>query len=231
MAFFIYFLYHIVNLRQKAMLVTVGKENFQLFPQKAMLWQRSNMLIVADAHFGKVNHFRKNGIPVPAKAALQNVETLVMLIQITRPARLLFLGDLFHSNFNQDWETIILLISYFPEVSFELVQGNHDVLDITAYEQAKLKLHGPVLEEPPFLFTHQPLDSIPENRYNLAGHIHPGIMLTGSARQSLTLPCFHFSSQQAVCPAFGVFTGLCLIQPDRNDRVFAIAENQIVQVT
>jgi hypothetical protein len=50
----------------------------------------------------------------------------------------------------------------------------------------------------------------------------------GKGRQSLTLPCFWFSKNQAFLPAFGVFTGFRPMKPARGDQIFAIVEGEIV---
>lgn len=202
---------------------------FELFPQKVLLWHSKRMLIVADVHLGKVNHFRKNGIPVPARAGVQSIETLVSLIGFLQPRRVLFLGDLFHSRFNSEWESVLQVIRHFNTISFELVEGNHDVLENIHYQQSGLKLHGVCLDEDPFLFTHQPMENVPEGKFNIAGHVHPGILLSGKGKQGLKLPCFHVSRQHALCPAFGEFTGLSVIKPTAGDRIFVIADNQVFE--
>ena len=69
-----------------------------------------------------------------------------------------------------------------------------------------------------------------DSYYNLAGHIHPGVRMIGGGRQIITLPCFYFGEKQGLLPAFGIFTGLKRITPEKNDKVFVIAENRIVEV-
>jgi uncharacterized protein len=49
-------------------------------------------------------------------------------------------------------------------------------------------------------------------------------------RQSLQFPCFHFTKNYCVLPAFSRFTGLALIDAAKNENVFAIVENKIVQL-
>lgn len=189
------------------------------------------MLVLADVHLGKVNHFRKNGIPVPVRAGIRNIEILVSLVDFLQPVRVLFfLGDLFHSRFNSDWDAVKQVIAHFKAVAFELVEGNHDVLEKIHYEQSGLQLHGTCLDEGPFVFTHHPIKNVPEGKFNIAGHVHPGIFLGGKGKQGVKLPCFYFSRKHALCPAFGEFTGLSAIQPLPGDRTFVIADNQVLEV-
>ncbi|MCS6974385.1 MAG: ligase-associated DNA damage response endonuclease PdeM [Cyclobacteriaceae bacterium] len=211
--------------------INILNEVLELFPQKVIMWHSKRMLVVADVHLGKINHFRKNGIPVPARAGRQNIEALVSILDFLQPRRVLFLGDLFHSRFNSDWEAVLQVIRHYESVSFELVEGNHDVLEKVHYEQSGLKLHGAYLEESPFLFTHQPMEAVPEGKFNIAGHLHPGLFLQGKGKQGIKLPCFHFSAQRAVCPAFGGFTGLSSVRPMNGDRLFVIADSEVVEVS
>jgi DNA ligase-associated metallophosphoesterase len=210
--------------------VEVSGEVFQLFPQKAIYWKRANMLLVADIHLGKINHFRRAGIAVPPKANDHNIELLIDLIHLSRPARVVCLGDLFHSHYNPEWEVFGELVSHFSSLSFELVVGNHDIMSDLQYQRKGIKLHS-TLQAGPFLMTHHPMGEVPESFYNLAGHIHPGVALRGKGRQSVTLPCFYFGGNQGLLPAFGSFTGLARITPKKDDRVFVLAEQKIMLVS
>jgi DNA ligase-associated metallophosphoesterase len=212
------------------MKVQVFGDEFVMMPEKALLWPSKNMLLVADLHLGKINHFRKSGIPVPAKANERNWELMVSMIETVKPERVVFLGDLFHSHYNEAWEGLRQFIRNFPSVVFELVIGNHDILSDVQYERSRIMLHRETLHEPPFVFTHHPMERVAENVYNVAGHIHPGVLLRGSGKQAVTLPCFHFSRQQAILPAFGSFTGLARIHPKKEDRIFVIVDETVMEV-
>ncbi|HOX83725.1 MAG TPA: ligase-associated DNA damage response endonuclease PdeM, partial [Chryseolinea sp.] len=176
-----------------------------------------------------INHFRKSGIPVPSKANEKNLELIVELIDSTKPERVIFLGDLFHSHYNQEWEVFGELVKHFQSISFELVLGNHDILSEGQYSRKGITLHTE-LKLHPFIFTHHPLEEEVQDFYNLAGHIHPGATLYGKARQSITLPCFYFGKHQGILPAFGMFTGLARIKPKEGDGVYLIAENTVLKV-
>lgn len=209
--------------------VEILNEVLELFPQKAIHWRKHNILLLADLHLGKINHFRRAGIAVPPSANDRNLELLVELIQITKPRRLIFLGDLFHSHYNPEWEVFGELVKHFSPVSFELVVGNHDIMSDLQYSRKGIIVHD-FLTIGSFVFTHHPLEEIPEDLYNISGHIHPGVNLRGKGRQSVTLPCFYFGQRQAYLPAFGLFTGLARISPKKDDRVYVVAENKILSV-
>jgi uncharacterized protein len=211
------------------MTIDLCGEVLELLPQKAIYWKRERALLMADLHLGKVNHFRKSGIPVPSKANEQNLEFIVELIELTNPSRVIFLGDLFHSHYNPEWEVFGELVKHFQSISFELVVGNHDLLSEGQYLRKSIAVYTE-LRLYPFIFTHHPLEERVDNFYNLAGHIHPGATLHGKARQSVTLPCFYFGKQHGILPAFGVFTGLAQIKPKMGDGVYVIVKDVVVKV-
>src|SRR5258706_12536317 len=100
----------------------------ELLPEKALWLPSLKMLVLADVHWGKIDHFRKAGIPVPVKGNDKNAETLIAIINLFKPKRVIFLGDLFHSVYNDGWETFGQIRNAFAHCSFELVIGNHDIL-------------------------------------------------------------------------------------------------------
>lgn len=209
------------------MQVEVFGELLELYPQKAVFWKKEKMLLLADMHLGKVNHFRRSGIPVPVKANDKNIEILIDLMWKTKPERVVCLGDLFHSHYNPEWEVFGEVVKHFTAVSFELVLGNHDIMSEQQYIRKGIKLYDKMRIND-FLFTHHPLETVPDHVYNLSGHIHPSVQLNGKGKQSVTLACFHFGKSQGLLPAFGMFTGLARIEPQKDDKVFVIVENKVL---
>lgn len=209
--------------------VEILGEKFGLYPQKAIFWKSQDCLLLSDLHLGKINHFRKAGIPVPAKANDHNLEVFIDLINICKPKRIICLGDLFHSHYNAEWEVFGEVVRHFSSISIELVQGNHDIMGKYQYSRKGIAVHD-TLRLGNFLLTHHPLETIPEATYNIAGHIHPGVSLVGRGRQAMTLPCFYFSERQALLPAFGKFTGLAKIAPKKQDKVFVVTEDRVIEV-
>ncbi|PWL28605.1 ligase-associated DNA damage response endonuclease PdeM [uncultured Roseivirga sp.] len=201
-------------------------QTLHLLPEKGIFWEEKNYLILADLHLGKAGHFRKSGIPISDLIHSKDILILDKLIAKFKPQQVIFLGDLFHSDHNQGWEVFKRWIKFKAPLPFKLVLGNHDVLDESSYRisnlevMEKLSLH-------PFDLTHIPEET---ELYNLAGHIHPAVRLTGKGRQSLRLPCFYFGKKNGLLPAFGNFTGIAKINIDKTDAVFAIADNKVVRV-
>lgn len=210
--------------------VSVAGEQLLLHPFCGAYWEKEKMLLLADLHLGKAAHFRKAGFPVPSAVSHSNWDRLIALLLDFEPERVLFLGDLFHSDYNSVWEELAQLIHQFAHVRFELVIGNHDILDMENYERAGLTTHGTALTISPFLFTHEPTLASEQGWYNLAGHIHPCVRMRGAGRQRLRLPCFYFSPAGGILPAFGAFTGMGEVKPKAADQVFVIAEEKVLQV-
>lgn len=211
--------------------VDIQNTAFQLLAEKAIYLNAYDTLLVADLHLGKVNHFRRSGIPAPTQANTENLDRLILLLQQLNPQRVLFMGDLFHSHYNEEWEVFGQTLKYFPSISFELVMGNHDILSEYQYIKHALKLHAKPITIDSLLISHEPVNDIPSGLYNLAGHIHPGVRLRGRGRQGVQLPCFWFGEKQGLLPAFGAFTGLAKLRPKKGDKVFVVVENKVIDVS
>ncbi|HXI01035.1 MAG TPA: ligase-associated DNA damage response endonuclease PdeM [Sphingobacteriaceae bacterium] len=207
-------------------------QSFLLLPQKAILWQETQTLILADIHLGKVGHFRKSGIAIPKGLEQEDLAMMSDLIQKYKPKRLIFLGDLFHSELNNDWDWFVMWRELFKEIPMLLVKGNHDILHASFYKKLNFNLVD-VYEEGPFLFTHEPLKPdklVNTNQYIISGHIHPGVTLKGKGRQSVSLPCFYFGDRQAILPAFGKFTGKFCITHSADDKVFGVLKHKVISL-
>jgi len=207
-------------------------QSMKLHPFKGMYWSEQETLMVADLHLGKATHFRKAGIPVPKEVRQSNFDKFTALLLDLNPKRVLILGDLFHSECNTAWEDFVFITKQFEETTFELVVGNHDIMDDTQYKYAKLKIHPEPYDIAPFILTHHPmeLEDIKEGEYNLCGHIHPAVYLRGVAKQGMKLPCFHFNEKQGILPAFGEFTGTAIMRTKRKDQVFVVSTDRVIEM-
>jgi len=210
--------------------ITIRNQQLALLPQKALFWIEKKYLILSDLHLGKTGHFRKSGIAAPGKANLKNIERLSSLVNDIQPKKILFLGDLFHSSANREWFQFEEWRKTFPELSILLVTGNHDQLHSSFYQSADIEVIDR-LELENFLFVHDASDLQKSSDTTIiSGHIHPGVKLKGKGKQKLRLPCYSISDHQIILPAFGEFTGLHIIQPDENRKIFLIVENSVIDL-
>lgn len=210
--------------------VQLGKEKYLLLNEKALFRSSDATLIIADLHLGKAQHFRKNGIYLPQKSAEKDYERLKQLIASLQPRRVILLGDLFHSTYNHEWELFCEFVRHFNTIEFVLVLGNHDILEEKHYKGICSKIVQEVLEEGDILFSHHPLKKIDKDKLNIAGHVHPGVVLYGKGKQHVKLPCFYHSNNQLILPAFGSLTGLQLIIPEKDAKVFVVTPSRVVAV-
>lgn len=212
--------------------IELMNQRLTLLPQKAIYWQQEKALIAADVHLGKVGHFRKAGIAVPRDMEQDDLAVLSDLIHEHRPEKIIFLGDLFHSDMNNDWDWFALWRRHFPGIGIILIKGNHDIINDRHYINLDVALHMQLLIGP-FLMRHHPLDQESLEKaegYVFCGHIHPGVSLSGRARQHITLPCFAFADKQVVLPSFGKFTGKVAMQHRSTDRIFGVLKDKVIAI-
>lgn len=205
------------------------EEELLLLASKAIWFPAHQTLLVSDTHLGKGSHFRKAGIAIPKALEQEDLALLSDLIDEYQPNRLIFLGDLFHSDMNNDWAWFILWREMHKHLEIVLVKGNHDILPIRFYEKANIAVADEYILGR-FKLVHD-LPKKAEEAYIISGHIHPGVRLQGKARQGLTVPCFYFGTSHAILPAFGKFTGKAILKPQANDQIFVIAGEKIIALS
>jgi DNA ligase-associated metallophosphoesterase len=214
---------------QAPLLHLFKNQHFWLSAQRALFWEEQGALLLSDLHLGKSGHFRKEGIAVPGAVMKEDMQRLLALIQHFRPAQVIVVGDFFHSRHNVELDLFRRWRADIAHQRFVLVRGNHDILPAQWYLDAAIE----VVEEPlrigDFYLAHDPADA-PPGHYTFCGHVHPGIVLHGLARQSLRLPCFYFGTEFCLLPAFGKFTGLATVRPQKGESVFALAEGSVIKI-
>jgi len=210
---------------------SVLKNSFLLSASRCIFWEEERALILSDLHFGKTGHFRKNGIAVPQSVYKEDLQRLTAQIQFFKPNYLIIVGDLFHSHENKEMEMFMRWRNDFKHLPIKLVIGNHDILKQEWYTTASIDCFDDQMQTGAFIFAHDKseCDDVADN-YIFSGHIHPSIILSGMARQSLRFPCFHFNRTNAVLPAFGRFTGTHSVSPKKGDDVFALVGNKVMKV-
>lgn len=208
------------------MTINLQNQNFQLHPSGAAFWQEKEILLISDVHLGKISHFRKYGSAVPHKAINANFLRLNEVVAKYQPKIICFLGDLFHSSLNKEWELFENWMKSL-ETKVILIAGNHDIISPLKYKKLGVAIHSE-WQLDGFLLTHHP-----ENRsdfFNICGHIHPGYRLVGKAKQQLKLPCFFQKKQQFILPAFGEFTGNYMMQLKEGEKAYAITQKEVILI-
>ncbi|HSI78107.1 MAG TPA: ligase-associated DNA damage response endonuclease PdeM, partial [Lunatimonas sp.] len=203
-------------------------ESLTLLTEKALWIPATKRLFLADTHFGKAGHFRKAGIPIPEEIHTSDFHKLGNLLANLQPSEVYILGDLFHSDWNGEWDAVKAFFLNYSDIDFHLILGNHDILKPFQYRQTVLQVHETGLIVDEFILSHEPLAVIPAGKLNLCGHLHPGIRLRGMGRQHLRLPCYFLRKDQLILPAFGRFTGSAPVSVMAGDRIYAITPNKVI---
>jgi DNA ligase-associated metallophosphoesterase len=211
--------------------IELAGEQVQLLPERALYWPRARTLFVADLHWGKAATLRAAAIALPGGGTSDDLARLSAAIERSGAARLVVLGDLLHARAGRAPQTLAAIAAWrrrHPQLELTLVRGNHD----RRAGDPEVELGFACVDEPhecpPFVLRHAPARSAAG--YTLAGHIHPGALLSGLGRQRLRLPCFWFGADVGVLPAFGGFTGTAAIDARPGDRVFVLADGDLIEV-
>jgi uncharacterized protein len=203
-------------------------ERLWLLPQRAAYWPRRNTLLIADAHLGKAAAFRRAGVPVPSGTTDENLQRLTGLLGTLGAERIVFLGDLLHSRVAREssaagfrsWR------QQHGKIDMTLVRGNHDSRAGDPPCEWRVDCVDDPLIVDGIALCHLPR-SVP-GHYGIAGHTHPAVRLTGRGGEHLRLPCFLFTADYAVLPAFGPFTGMADVEPRTGERVYVVAGEQVI---
>ncbi len=210
---------------------SIQDNQFLITAHRSLFWENEKALILSDLHLGKSGHFRKSGIAIPQTVLMEDMQRLMAQIQFYKPEKLIIVGDLFHSEANKEHALFLKWRADFELLPVHLVLGNHDILQKSWYEEANIILHYGSFSIGEITFIHDIKDcDVHSNNYCISGHIHPAIRLTGSGRQALQLACFYFGKKYAVLPAFGKFTGTFVINPAKDEAVFALVNNAVMRI-
>jgi len=197
--------------------------------ERAVYWPARNALLVADTHFGKAGVFRAAGVPIPEGIDAHDLSRLSRLVQRHGAARLIVLGDFFHGRPRHSASFVERFDAWLRQhvnLDIDVVTGNHDLHGGAGRWEPRLRWHAASLHEPPFELAHQ---AEPRGAGTvLCGHRHPVMRLHSRSGDYARLPAFWFTRSCATLPSFGQFTGGSPIHSEAGDRIFVIAEGEII---
>jgi len=206
------------------------EELIQLLPEKVAFLPHHQTLVVADIHLGKASHFRKEGIMIPLPVNCPDLKCLGELLDSLVPTTVVFLGDLFHSSLNDEWEDLKDFLCGYPDVRFVLTKGNHDILPSSVMEETCIEVLPELEVGPHLVLTHEPLIDVPEEKLNIVGHIHPGVLIKTKGRQNYRLPCFYHQDQCLILPAFGQLTGLHILKKTAETKIYPVLLDEVIEL-
>lgn len=211
--------------------IKIAGEELLLFADRAIYWERKQTLLVADTHWGKAATLRSAAIPVPEGTTRTDMQRLDALLRETSATRMVLLGDAIHAKQGRAPRTMREIADWRDEharLDILLIRGNHDRRAGDPPADLNIRCANAPYPEPPFVFQHYPGPS--SEGYALAGHMHPAIRLTGRGKEKRTLHCYWFTQCCGVLPAFGALTGAALVAREQNDRVYVIADDEVIGV-
>ena len=206
----------------------VAGERMRLLADGAAYLVEHQTLLVADAHIGKAQSFRRLGVPVPSGTTEDALRRLDAIVQSTGAKQVVFLGDLLHSahaRASATWAAVQRWRNSRPALRLALVRGNHDRHAGDPPPAWQVACVDEPMALGPFALRHHP--AAQPGAYVLAGHLHPAVRLGGRAHDRLRLPCFHFGPDVGVLPAFGAFTGSHVLSARPGDRVFVVQGQRV----
>ena len=212
--------------------IEVNGEALRLLPERAIYWDRTQTLFIADVHLGKADTFRARGVPMPEGNAAADLNRLANVLARTHAKKLIILGDLVHARQGYTPQLIEVVARWrnAHPVNVILVRGNHDRHAGDPPPAWNIRCVDGPTPGPNFVLQHEPSPPTNPAAYVLSGHLHPGVRLQGRGRQSLKVACYWFRERIGVLPAFGSFTGTAAIYAAQTDRVFAITDRAVIRV-
>ncbi len=209
---------------QGSVACTFGGEVLLLVSQKAAVWPSRRMLLLADVHLGKADHFRTQGIPVPWGPTERDLSRLTGLIETYGVQEVVVLGDLFHAAGSLSAEVVDAFCTWrirHASTAVKLVRGNHDRYAGDVPATMGIEEVGEVWDVGALRLQHDPATA--SERPVVAGHVHPCVrMVEPATGKGVRLACFHAGAAVMVLPAFGTFTGMHPMKVGRGDRVYAV---------
>ena len=212
----------------------INNNTFWVTADRCLFWEEQNILILADMHLGKTGHFRKSGIPVPPGVNKADLQRLIAQLLFFKADRVVIVGDFTHSAGNKELDHFKKWRNDFPSFRFDLVKGNHDILEDHWYIETNVTIHKKELVIGDFCFRHEtkttnPFEETDAASFVFSGHVHPGIRMSGRGRQSLLLPCFYFSEGHCILPAFSKFTGIYRVEPKKDEVIYIITGTELIK--
>ncbi len=193
-----------------------------LLGERALLW--GDLLLVADVHLGKGDHFRARGLPLPPGELDEDLDRLANLVRETGARRLRVLGDLVHGAVAPATSARVAEWRRRIDAKLELVPGNHDRHEPTLPVGWGVDVLAAVVHEGPFAFVHAPMAVA--GAFVWAGHVHPTVAFSGRADR-LRFPAFVVRQGSGLLPAFSRFTGGPVVRPGPGVRTFGCVEGSV----
>jgi uncharacterized protein len=207
-------------LEQATQRIIFAGEELVLLAERAVLWPKHRILMLADVHFGKSATFRASGIPVPEGECQADLDRITKLVKAHEVSHLIIIGDFYHSGIplTDSLESMLRSFRDNLQAQITLVRGNHD-----SHRHRLLPMEERI-RLAPFEIVHDPAHRTADG-CAIAGHLHP-LCRIGRGSKS-RLPCFVITESLLVLPAFGSFTSGHVIASAPGQSLYPIANHAV----
>jgi len=206
----------------------------EAFPDGALWWAETRMLVVADLHLEKSSSFARRGQLIPPYDTFETLSAIARLIARLQPQVVVALGDSFHDDEAASRLTVthrVMLKGLQVGREWIWIAGNHD-------PSRPEGLGGQALDElavGKLTFRHEP--SPGRVAGEIAGHLHPAARVYGRGK-SVRRRCFAGDGFRLILPAFGAYTsGLDVLDNafaglfvEDSFRAFMLGDNRVYPV-
>jgi DNA ligase-associated metallophosphoesterase len=206
----------------------------EAFPEGALWWADTRMLVVADLHLEKGSSFARRGQLIPPYDTAETLGALARLIARLQPQVVVALGDSFHDDEAASRLTVshrVMLKGLQIGREWIWISGNHDPsapIDVGGQAMGELAIGK-------LVFRHEPAAGRVEGE--IAGHLHPSARVYGQGK-SVRRRCFAGDGFRLILPAFGAYTGGLDVLDRAFDglfaadsfRAFMLGDNQVYPV-
>jgi DNA ligase-associated metallophosphoesterase len=190
----------------------------EAFPEGALWWADTRMLVVADLHLEKGSSFARRGQLIPPYDTTETLNALARLVARLEPQVVVALGDSFHDDQAASRLTVshrVMLKGLQIGREWIWISGNHDPsppLDVGGQAMDELAIGK-------LVFRHEP--SAFDAQGEIAGHLHPTARVYGQGK-SVRRRCFASDGFRLIMPAFGAYTGGMDVLDRAFDGIFAV---------
>ncbi|WP_373505874.1 ligase-associated DNA damage response endonuclease PdeM [Aestuariivirga sp.] len=174
-------------------------------------------LLVADLHLEKGTSLARRGAHLPPYDTRESLLQLRAVLDETKPATLIFLGDSFHDNTARE------RIDSADLAMLRAITAHHETIWITGNHDPKPPedIGGRVVEQValgPITLRHLP-GLLADGESEIAGHLHPAAAIESRGRR-IRCRCFIADARRIIMPAFGSYTGALSVRSDAFENLF-----------
>jgi len=162
-----------------------------------------NSVIIADLHLGYEGVLRMEGVAMPKYQEKVIMARLDNIIKKYEPEKVIVNGDFKHNfgrNLEQEWQEVSNVLKFLcRKRDVVLIRGNHDNFLKTIASKFDVKMVDKY-DMNGMTIAHGHKDV--EGKRMIIAHEHPSIKLRDKVGATISLPCYLFSDEIIVMPAF-----------------------------